>query len=92
MLLGYDSFIYWLRENRVYLDVADDDENERKEEDLSIDDSVVDGMPCLSVDPTQNVFCPVCFRINMLLSQIFKEIYCGALVKLLREALIIFAF
>ena len=84
MLLGYDSFIYWLRENRVYLDVADDDENERKEEDLSIDDSVVDGMPCLSVDPTQNVFCLICLQIEMLFGEIFKEIYRCALVKILK--------
>ena len=41
--------VYSQWEDGVYLDVADDDDEERKEEDLSVDDSVIDGVPGLSV-------------------------------------------
>ena len=75
--------VYWPWEDGVYLDVADDDDEEREEEDLSVDDSVVDGVPGLGVDTAQNIFRLVCLQIKMFLSEIFKEIYRGALIKLL---------
>ena len=79
---------YWLyqlyshRQDGVYLDVADDDDEEREKEDLSVDHCVINGVPGLCVDPAQNVFCLVCLQIKMFFREIFKEIYCGALVEL----------
>ena len=83
-------YIYWLREDGVNLDVADGDEDERQEEDQSVDDSVVDGVPALRVNPTKNIFRLVCFRIEIFFSQIFKEIYRRTLVEILGEELIEF--
>ena len=56
-----DYWLYLQCHDGVYLDVADDDDEEREEEDLSVDDSMIDGMPGLSVYSAQNVFRLVCF-------------------------------
>ena len=74
---------YWPWEDGVYLDVADNDNEEREEEDLSVYHGVVDGVPGLGVDPAQDVFCLVSAYIKMFLSEIFKEIYRSALIELL---------
>ena len=61
ILTTTDYWMYSQCKDGVYLDVADDDDEERKEEDLSVDDSVIDGVPSLSAYPTQNVLRLVCF-------------------------------
>ena len=67
----------------VDLTVADDDEEEGEEEDLRVDQAVVDAVPGLGVYAEEDVVRPVSLHVDLLLSEVLKEVDRSALIEVL---------